>query len=52
MHSDLAGGGKIKRTKGGYKWLASIIDNATDIVFTFTLKKKLELPRKLLEFYK
>ena len=52
MHSDLAGGGKIKRTKGGHKWLASIIDDATDIVFTFTLKKKSELPRKLLEFYK
>ena len=52
MHLDLARGGKIKRTKGSYKWLASIIDDATDIMFTFALKKKLELPRKLLEFCK
>ena len=50
MHLDLAGDSKIKRTKGSYKWLVSIIDDATDIVFTFTLKKKSELPRKLLEF--
>ena len=50
MHSDLAGGGKIKRTKGGHKWLASMVDDATNMVFTFGLKKKSDLPKILYEF--
>ena len=50
IHLDLAGGEKIKRTKGGYKWLALIVDDATNIVFTFGLKKKLNLPKILYKF--
>ena len=50
IHSDLAGGGRIKKTKGGHKWLASMIDDATDMVFTSGLKRKSELPNKLREF--
>ncbi len=51
VHSDLAGGGKIKRTKGGHKYVASMICDKTDMLHTFFLKKKSELPHKLREYF-
>jgi len=45
LHSNLAGGGKIKRIHGGYTYIESFIDDATDITFISILKRKSNAPK-------
>jgi len=45
LHSDLARGGKIKRTHGGYTYIESFVDDATDITFISILKRKSNAPK-------
>jgi len=44
LHSDLAGGGKIKRTLGGHAYVESFVDDATDMTFISMLKRKSDAP--------
>jgi len=45
LHSNLAGGGKIKRIHGGYTYIKSFMDDATDITFISILKRKSDAPK-------
>jgi len=44
IHSDLAGGGKIKRTLRGHAYAESFVDDATDMTFATMLKRKSDAP--------
>ena len=44
LHSDFAGGGNIKETLGGHKYCLSFIDDATDRLWIYMLKRKSEVP--------
>ena len=50
ISSDIAGGGHIKVTKGGHRYCASFICEATDMVWTYMLKRKSELPTMVRHF--
>jgi len=45
LHSNLARGGKIKRIIGGYTYIESFMDDATDITFISILKRKSDAPK-------
>jgi len=47
LYSNLAGGGKIKRTHGGYTYIKSFVDDATDMTFISILKRKSDAPKAI-----
>jgi len=45
LYSNLARGGKIKRIHGGYTYVESFVDDATNITFISILKRKSNAPK-------
>jgi len=55
VHTDLAGGGKIPKTDGGSRYVATMIDDYSQYTTTYLLERKSDLKgvlRKYLEFMK
>ena len=49
-HLDLAGGGNIKRTAGGARYIMALTDDTTDVTFAYYLKLRSEIPYYLQKF--
>ncbi len=50
VHTDLAGGGKIPKTDGGSRYVATIIDDYSEYTTTYLLERKSD-PKGVLRNY-
>ena len=50
-HCDIAGGGQIKLTIGGYRYVVALTDDTTDYTVIYMIKGRDELPRILKEHF-